>query len=159
MAIKFIIGEMIFNIVSVYVPQVGCEEEEKDKFWQDLDSSWSDIPNNERVAVAGDWNGHVGSNSLAFEKIRGGCGAGSTSNEGERLIDLAMASDVALLSTFYCKRDYTTYASGGQETQLDYILCRRGLMNEVKNCKVIKGESVAKQHYLVVGEINIKKTR
>ena len=32
-------------------------------------------------------------------------------------------------------------------------------MNEANNCKVIKGESVAMQHYLLVGEINIKKTR
>ena len=70
-----------------------------------------------------------------------------------------MASNMALLNTFYCKRDYKTYASGGQETQLDYVLYRRGLMNEGKNCKVIKGESVAMQHYLVVKEINIKKTR
>ena len=32
-------------------------------------------------------------------------------------------------------------------------------MTEANNCKVIKGESVAKQHYLLVGKINIKKTR
>ena len=53
-AMKLIIGEMIFNIVSIYAPQVGCEKEEKDKFWQDRDSSRSDTPDNERVAVAGD---------------------------------------------------------------------------------------------------------
>ena len=70
-----------------------------------------------------------------------------------------MSSDMALLNTFYCKRDYITYASEGQETQLDYILYRRGLMNEAKNCNVIKEESVSKQHCLLVGEINIKKAR
>ena len=70
-----------------------------------------------------------------------------------------MSSDMVLLNTFHCKRDYITYASEGQETQLDYILYRRGLMNEAKNCNVIKEESVSKQHYLLVGEINIKKAR
>ena len=85
----------------------------------------------------------MGSNNLAFERSNGD-GAGSINNEGERFINFAMASDMALLNTFHCKRDYITYASGGQGTQLNYILYRRGLMNEVKNCKVVKGESVAK---------------
>ena len=101
----------------------------------------------------------MGSNNLAFERIHGGYAAGSINNEGERLIDFAMAGDIALLNTFYSQRDQITYTSGGLEAQLDYILYRRGLMNEVKNCKVIKGESVAKQHYLVVGEIKIKRAR
>ena len=130
-AIKLIIGEMIFNI---YASQVGCEEGEKDKFWQDVDSLWSDIPDDERVAVAGDWNGHVGLNNLAFEIIHGGYGAGSTNNEGERLINFAMASDMAFLNTFYCIRDYIIYASVGQVIQLYYILYGRGLMNEVRYC-------------------------
>lgn len=32
-------------------------------------------------------------------------------------------------------------------------------MNEMKNSKVVKGEAVTKQHYLVVGELNIKRGR
>ena len=43
-----------------------------------------------------------------------------------------------------------TYSSGGNNTQVDYILVRRRRMKEVWDTKVIMGESVAKQHRLVV---------
>ena len=109
--------------------------------------------------MSGDWNGHMWSNNLACERVQGGYGAGSTKNKGERLIDFTIASNMALLNTLYCKRDDITFTSGGQETQIDYILYRRGRMNEVTNCKVIKGGLVARQHCLAVGEINIKKVR
>ena len=47
-----------------------------------------------------------------------------------------------------------TFTSGGK-TQVDYILCRRGVLKAVKDCKVIPGESVAKQHKLVVSRTKI----
>ena len=159
LAVKVIIRELIFNVISIYAPQAGSAEEEKDKFWQDLDSVYSDIPEDERIVVAGDFNGHIGSNNLAIERIHGGYGTGRINNEGERLIDFAVACDMAILNSFYCKKDYITYASGGNETQLDYILFRRSQMKEIKNCKVIKGELVARQHHTVIGDINIKKVR
>ena len=45
-------------------------------------------------------------------RIHSGYGAGSINNERKRLIDFAMASDMALLNIFYCKRDTATYARG-----------------------------------------------
>ena len=46
-----------------------------------------------------------------------------------------------------------TYSSGGNNTQVDYILVRRRRMKEVWDTKVITGESVAKQHRLVVSKM------
>ncbi|KAK3512866.1 hypothetical protein QTP70_028938 [Hemibagrus guttatus] len=43
-----------------------------------------------------------------------------------------------------------TYMSGGRRTQVDYILCRRGNLKEISDCKVVVGESVARQHRMVV---------
>ncbi|KAK3558100.1 hypothetical protein QTP86_009459 [Hemibagrus guttatus] len=51
-----------------------------------------------------------------------------------------------------CKREEhrVTYKSGGRSTQVDYILCRRGNLKEISDCKVVVGESVARQHRMVV---------
>ena len=38
------------------------------------------------------------------------------------------------------------YKSGTAESQLDYILCRSSDKGNVKDCKVILGESVTNQH-------------
>ena len=45
---------------------------------------------------------------------------------------------------------------GNWYTQIDYILCRRGNLREIRDCKVVAGESVAKQHRMVVCKIMMK---
>ncbi|KAK3530217.1 hypothetical protein QTP86_020157 [Hemibagrus guttatus] len=45
---------------SGYAPQVGCELEEKERFWSELDEVMESIPTGERVAIGADFNGHVG---------------------------------------------------------------------------------------------------
>ena len=54
-----------------------------------------------------------------------------------------------------------TYKSGERRSQIDFLICRRQQLNEVNNCKVINGESVAAQHrVLVLGwEIKCSKRR
>ena len=62
--------------------------------------------------------------------------------------DSAMAFDLLIVSTFFEKRPnhLVTYKSGGRESQIDFLMCRRQQLNEVNNCKVINGKSVAAQH-------------
>ena len=45
------------------------------------------------------------------------------------------------------------YSSGGHNTQVDYILLRRRRLKECSDTKVIIGESVVKQHRLVVSKL------
>ena len=119
MAMKLIVGENIINVMNIYAPQGGCDEEEKNRFWQELDGMLADTPEDERLVLAGDFNGHVGQRNDGFERVHGGFGNGVMNNDGEKLIDFAVAGDLAILNTFYCKRDYSTYASGRHETQVD----------------------------------------
>ena len=46
-----------------------------------------------------------------------------------------------------------TYSSGGNNTQVDYILVRRRRMKEEWDAKVIAAESIAKQHRLLVSKM------
>ena len=43
-----------------------------------------------------------------------------------------------------------TYASGDHETQVDYILFRKGLRKYIRDVKVIPGEECLTQHRLLV---------
>ena len=78
--------------------------------------------------------------------------------EGERVTDFAMAFDLSIVDTFFEKRPnhLVTYKSGGRQSQVDFLMCRRQQLNEVKNCKVINGESVAAQHRVLVLDWEIK---
>ena len=163
MSVKLCLNEMI-NVVCAYAPQVGCEDEEKIAFWEQLDEELRNIPEGEKVIVGGDLNGHVGVNREGIERVHGGWGVGERNEEGERVVDFAVAFDLAICNTFFQKRNahLITYKSGGRESQIDYILCRRHHLKEIKNCKVINGESVAPQHRVVCVDwefVSGKKTR
>ncbi|KPJ16513.1 hypothetical protein RR48_08104 [Papilio machaon] len=55
--------------------------------------------------VGGDFNGHVGRTNTGYERVHGGWGFGIRNNEGEYLLDAAIAYDLAITNTFFQKKD------------------------------------------------------
>ena len=161
MSVKLSVGELALNVICAYAPQVGCSAEEKDYFWQQLDMEIQAIPQEERVFLGGDLNGHIGAERRFNHRVHGGWGMGELNEEGERFIDCASANDMAIVNTFFQKdiHQYITYKSGGRESQIDFLVCRRNHLREVQNCKVFKGEGVSAQHRIVVMDCEMKTTR
>ena len=70
MRIQLVIAETKNNIISVfYAPQVGCAEDDKLKFWEELDKVLQSIPDKEGMMVIGDLNGHVGMERTDLERL------------------------------------------------------------------------------------------
>ncbi|KAK3531808.1 hypothetical protein QTP70_029724, partial [Hemibagrus guttatus] len=152
MSLKLEIEGVMLNVVSGYTSQVGCELEEKERFWSELDEVMESIPTGERVAIGADFNGHVGEGNRGDEGVMGKFGVKERNLEGQMVVDFAKRMDMAVVNTYFHKREEhrVTYKSGGRRTQVDYILCRRGNLKEISDCKVVVGESVAKQHRMMV---------
>ncbi|KAK3555905.1 hypothetical protein QTP86_029782, partial [Hemibagrus guttatus] len=152
MSLKLEIEGVMLNVVSGYAPQVGCELEEKERFWSELDEVMESIPTGERVVIGADFNGHVGEGNRGDEEVMGKFGVKERNLEGQMLVDFAKRLDMAVVNTYFQKREghRVTYKSGGRSTQVDYILCRIGNLKEISDCKVVVGESVARQHRMVV---------
>ncbi|KAK3574104.1 hypothetical protein QTP86_003409 [Hemibagrus guttatus] len=152
MSLKLEIEGVMLNVVSGYAPQVGCELKEKEKFWSELDEVMESIPTGERVVIGADFNGHVGEGNTGDEEVMGRFGVKERNLEGQMVVDFAKRMDMAVVNTYFQKREEhrVTYKSGGRRTQVDYILCRRGNLKEISDCKVVVGESVARQHRMVV---------
>ncbi|KAK3545192.1 hypothetical protein QTP70_001788 [Hemibagrus guttatus] len=152
MSLKLEIEGVMLNVVSGYAPQVGCELEEKERFWSELDEVMESIPTGERVVIGADFNGHVGEGNTGDEEVMGKFGVKERNLEGQMVVDFAKRMDMAVVNSYFQKREEhrVTYKSGGRSTQVDYILCRRGNLKEISDCKVVVGESVARQHRMVV---------
>ncbi|KAK3534728.1 hypothetical protein QTP86_023977, partial [Hemibagrus guttatus] len=152
MSLKLEIEGVMLNVVSGYAPQVGCELEEKERFWSELDEVMESIPTGERVVIGADFNGHVGEGNTGDEEVMGKFGVKERNLEGQMVVDFAKRMEMAVVNTYFQKREEhrVTYKSGGRSTQIDYILCRRGNLKEISDCKVVVGESVARQHRMEV---------
>ncbi|KAK3545979.1 hypothetical protein QTP70_018415, partial [Hemibagrus guttatus] len=152
MSLKLEIEGVMLNVVSGYAPQVGCELEEKERFWSELDEVMESIPTGERVVIGADFNGHFGEGNTGDEEVMGKFGVKERNLEGQMVVDFAKRMDMGEVNTYFQKREEhrVTYKSGGRRTQVDYILCRRGNLKEISDCKVVVGETVARQHRMVV---------
>ncbi|KAK3551641.1 hypothetical protein QTP70_020851 [Hemibagrus guttatus] len=154
MNLKLEFEGVMLNVVSGYSSalQVGCELEAKERFWSELDEVMESIPTGERVVIGADFNEHVGEGNTDEEEVMGKFGVKERNLEGQMVVDFAKRMDMAVVNTYFQKREEhrVTYKSGGRRTQVDYILCRRGNLKEISDCKVVVGESVARQHRMVV---------
>ncbi|KAK3559190.1 hypothetical protein QTP86_005184 [Hemibagrus guttatus] len=131
---------------------VGCELEEKERFWSELDEVMESIPTGERVVIGADFNGHVGEGNIGDKEVMSKFGVKERNLKGQTVVEFVKRMDMAVVNTYFQKREEhrVTYKSGGRRTQVDYILCRRGNLKEISDCKVVVGESVARQHRMVV---------
>ncbi|VDL83782.1 unnamed protein product [Nippostrongylus brasiliensis] len=61
-----------WTTISVYAPQTGCPEKDKDEFFVALDDVIKSVPDDDFLTIAGDLNGHVGSDRRGLERVHGG---------------------------------------------------------------------------------------
>ncbi|KAK3516211.1 hypothetical protein QTP70_006361 [Hemibagrus guttatus] len=120
MSLKVEIEGVMLNFVSGYAPQVGCELEEKERFWSELDEVMESIPTGERVVIGADFNGHVGEGNTGDEEVMGKFGVKERNLEGQMVVDFAKRMDMGVVNTYFQKREEhrVTYKSGGRRTQV-----------------------------------------
>uniref|UniRef100_A0A914W1W0 Reverse transcriptase domain-containing protein n=1 Tax=Plectus sambesii TaxID=2011161 RepID=A0A914W1W0_9BILA len=145
MAVKIGLLEGLMVIISAYAPQVGCAAEEKEAFWESLNTTLPSFQDVKHLIIGGDLNGHVGAARDGYKAVHGGCGFGARNPEGGAVLDAAVAYDLAIANTFFQKRDkhIITFKSGSACTQIDYLLLLCSTLGDVKNCKVIPGDALS----------------
>ncbi|KAK3525961.1 hypothetical protein QTP70_011398 [Hemibagrus guttatus] len=105
MSLKLEIEGVMLNVVSGYAPQVGCELEEKERFWSELDEVMENIPTGERVVIGADFNGHVGEGNTGDEEVMGKFGVKERYLKGQMVVDFAKRMDMAVVNTYFQKRE------------------------------------------------------
>jgi hypothetical protein len=80
--VKLLVGDLVFNVISVYAPEIGLNESVKRQFWEELDALVSSMPISENLFIGGDLNGHVGSTRVGFDGVHGVSGTGEGTKKG-----------------------------------------------------------------------------
>jgi hypothetical protein len=139
--VKLLVGDLVFNVISAYAPQIGLNESVKMQFCEELDTLVSSVSISEKLFI-GDLNGHVGSTRVGFDGVHGGFGYESRNQEGEGILNFTLAYDLIVANTLFRKRvsHLVTFSSGQHCSQIDFILARREDSHACLDCKVIPGE-------------------
>ncbi|KAI5612314.1 hypothetical protein C0J50_0982 [Silurus asotus] len=132
--------------------EVDCEMEEKGKFWSELDEVVEGVPRNERLLIKTDLNSHEGEGNRGDEEVMGRYGLKEKKVEGQMVVDFAERMEIAVVNTYFMKKEdhKVTYKNGERGTWVDYVQCWRCNLKEIRDCKVLAGDSVARQHWIVV---------
>jgi exonuclease III len=101
--VKLLVGDLVFNVISAYAPQIGLNESIKRQFWEQLDALVSSVPISDKLFIGGDLNGHVGSTRVGFDGVHGGFGYGSRNQEGEGILNFDLAYDLFVANTLFRK--------------------------------------------------------
>jgi exonuclease III len=102
--IKLIFGDLVLNVISAYAPQVGLSDDVKRRFWKDLEDMIRGVPSNEKLFIEGDLIGHVGTVREEFERVHEGSGYDEQNQEGEGILNFAIAYDLMVANTFFKKK-------------------------------------------------------
>ncbi|KAK3525918.1 hypothetical protein QTP70_010973 [Hemibagrus guttatus] len=130
-----------------YAPQVGCELEEKERFWSELDEVRESIPTGERVVIGADFTGYVGEGNTGNEEVMGKFGVKERNLERQMVVDFAKRMDMAMVNTYFQKREEhrVTYKSGDLEKAYDRVpreelwYCMRKSLVPEKYVRVVQG--------------------
>jgi hypothetical protein len=104
--IRLIFGDLVLNVISAYAPQVGLNDDVKRRFWEDLEDMVRGVSSSEKLFIGGDLNGHVGTVRGGFERVHGGFGYDEQNQEGEDILNFAIAYDLIVANTFFRKKNH-----------------------------------------------------
>jgi hypothetical protein len=152
--VKLLVGDLVFNVISAYAPQIGLNESIKRQFCEQLDALVSSVSISKKLFIRGDLNEHVGSTRVGFDGVHGGFGYENRNQEVEGILNFALAYDLFVTNTLFRKRvsHLLTFSSGQHCSQIDFILARKEDRHAFLDCKAIPEECVVSQHKLVVAD-------
>ena len=157
MMLKMLIEKTLVNTSYIYNPQVGLSNHDKDAFYEQLLTCISSVEDSEIPIIAGDFNGHVGEESVSFDTCHVGKGYSTRNPEELRILNLCSATNLAVSHTFFEKNQskLIRFSSVDNNLHIDYILVKRSFLKHARDVKVICNEECITQHKLLVADIAV----
>jgi endonuclease/exonuclease/phosphatase family metal-dependent hydrolase len=151
-------GGMPCVIFSIYAPTNVYSTENKEQFYDELDTSLKSIPIQYRknVIIMGDFNARIGVKSNindAWDSARGefGCAEDTLNENGELMLEFCVRNRLVVVNSKYRKKCYGTWKHPRSKIMhlLDYCLVAKCCFPQVVDCGVDKNIDIESDHELV----------
>lgn len=153
------------SIIVCYAPTNTSEEEDKDEFYEQLQTAVSEVPAHDMLLIIGDLNARPGSDNTGRSRIMGKEGYGVMNENGRRLCDFCEDNSLKIGGTLFPHKAIhkITWISPDDQTQeqIDHILINMKWRTSLQDVRVFRGADIASDHLLSIASIKIKlrKTR
>ena len=149
------------TIVQTYAPTNDSSEEEKNKFYNQLQQVYRETHSHDLVITMGDLNAKIGCQMPGEEGIVGQHAlVGERSENGERFVASCMENNMAITTTQYPHKDIHKYTwtspDGRTKNQIDHIAINGKFRNSITDARTYRGADVATDHNLVMCKLKLK---
>lgn len=148
------------SFVNVHAPTEDKSQDEKEAFYEQLESALNLIPSNRIQIVLGDLNTKVGKEKMFRQVTEGHSLHDETNDNGTKLIDFAIGNGLVIRSTMFPHKNIhkgTWRSPDGRYTnQIYHILVNSRFKNCIQDVRSIRGADSDSDHYLIRGKMKIK---
>ncbi|GFO26722.1 craniofacial development protein 2-like protein [Plakobranchus ocellatus] len=146
------------NIIQVYAPTANSNDEDLDKFYNELDTAKTQCKSQDPLIIMGDFNAKVGTEKV--DDIVGKHGLGIRNERGEKLIEWYQTNNIIVGNTWFqqAQRRKWTWKSPGDDTrnQIDYMIISKRYRNALLLAKTYPSADCYSDHVPVVGKFKLK---
>ena len=147
------------NIVQVYAPTNEAEDEEKEDFYNRLQSILSKLPNKDINIVMGDLNAKVGEDNRNYEQVIEKHVLGEINDNGDRLLACCVFDNLIIGGTIFPHKKIhkATWISpdGQTENQIDHFCISRKFRRSLEDVRVLRGADVGSDHHLLIAKLKL----
>ena len=151
------------SIVVAYAPTENANDEDKDQFYEALQSTVEGIPKHDVLLLMGDMNARVGSNNKDRERVMGHHGEGDITDNGERLVGFCEENKLLIGGTLFAHKSIHkltwTSPDGKTQSQIDHIIINSKWRHSLQDTRVMRGADIGSDHNLLVGKLTLKLTQ
>ena len=137
---------------------MAYSEEEKELFYQQLNSTIREVPAVDKMIIlgdfkVGDFNARVGDDHRLLPEVLGKHGKGRANSNGELLLTMCTELQLAITNTYFEMPDkwYFTWQHprSGHPHLLDYIITRRHDLKDIQVTRAMRGAEGDTDHALL----------
>ena len=148
------------TLISAYAPTLTATADVKDRFYDDLSSVISRVPETESVFILGDFNARVGTDHNTWPSCLGKFGIGRMNENGQRLLELCCHHNLCISNTFFNTKPQHRVSWRHPRSkhwhQLDLILTRRSSLPCIRLTRSYHSADCDTDHSLVCSKIKLK---
>lgn len=148
------------TLIQCYAPTETSTLEQKEDFYDALNTTISRVRRSEILILTGDFNAKVGADNSNLEDVMEAHGLGRMNQNGELFTDLCHTRNLVIGGTLFPHKrihkviwespDHVT------DNQIDHIANSRKWRKSLLNVRSYRGADVASVHHLVTAQIRIR---